>query len=231
MFISQRGRRTWWKQRLEWEVHLCLLKPFNARVIFSFLHLLPITKNPNDTYKKEPVYPLNCHKKTFENPMNFHKKNPSTPNESSHEKTLYTQQIFHRKYLCIPSDLHRKNPISPIHFSTIYKQMIIIWNCNSMISLHCIDTQLFFDRYQIYPIGFAVYTFRQTLMMLLTIMEGSRPSFLVIGHQRAHALQWPHSCCHRNYPIVLSITPPRFFYGPIPYMTMRETTKMSALPN
>ena len=119
LFIAQRGRRNWCKQRSEWEVHLCLLKPFNSRALFAFLHLLPIIENPNDTYKKETVYPMNCHKKTCENPMNFHKKKPSTPNESSHEKTLYTQQFFHRKYLCIPSDLHRENPISPIHFSTI----------------------------------------------------------------------------------------------------------------
>ena len=37
---------------------------------------------------------MNSHKKNCENPMNFHKKKPSTPNESSHGKTLYTQQFF-----------------------------------------------------------------------------------------------------------------------------------------
>jgi len=68
-----------------------------------------------------------------------------------------------------------------------------------MASLHCIDTQLFFDRYWIYPIGFTVYILRKTLMILQMIMEGSgSSSSLVISHQRTRALQWPHSCCHRT---------------------------------
>lgn len=131
------------------EVHRC-----NVRAFFAFLHLLLIAGNPNDTLRKEAMYPRTSTEINRLHPMSFHrnktvytqqfteKTNRLHPMSFHRNKTVHSPQFFHRKNLSIPNEFSQKKPRIPnIIFNNIEAKCLRAETQlhNLVIYLHCID--------------------------------------------------------------------------------------------